>query len=104
MIEVFEISNEYGKDAMLDILAKPNCDDMVFKYVLNTFSIAEDKELYAHYLNNIGDDRALPTLLEAAEFANYVDWLEIRLAIESLGGTCPERDFKNDPMFRELHK
>ncbi len=104
MLKVFEISNDEGKDAMLDILAKPNCDEMVFKYVLNTFSTAEDKELYAHYLSKIGDERALPALLEAAQFANYVDWLEIRLAIENLGGKCPKRDFKNDPMYRELHK
>ena len=39
-----------------------------------------------------GDDRT-----------GYVDFIEVRNAIEMLGGIAPERDFDDDPDYQALH-
>lgn len=52
----------------------------------------------------LGDDRAMKDLMAAANDPelNYIDYLEIRNAIERLGGTAPERTFEGDPTYEAL--
>ena len=58
----------------------------------------------AAYLGRLGDERALPLLLERAreEGLRYLDYIELRSAIEALGGDAPERDFGEDPEYEAL--
>ena len=58
----------------------------------------------AGYLAKLGDNRALPELLQAAKDPNlpYLTFIEIRNAIEELGGTCPEREYTDDPEYEAL--
>ena len=54
-----------------------------------------------------GDLFHQPALLRAAADAdtNYLDYIELRSAIEKLGGECPERDFDDsDPMYEALSR
>ena len=64
------------------------------------------RALFATYLGKLGDERALPVLMEAAEDekTGYIDFIEIRNAIEMLGGTAPKRDFYDDPDWEALHR
>ena len=58
--------------------------------------------MFAGYLAKLGDDRALPDLTNAAqeEKLPYLTFIEIRNAIETLGGICPERNYDDDPEYR----
>ena len=49
--------------------------------------------------------RALPVLIAAANEENcrYMDFIELRAAIEELGGEAPEREFYDDPEYEALH-
>ena len=61
--------------------------------------------LYASLLGKLGDERALDALNRALdrEEINYLDYIEIRDAIEALGGECAhERDFNGDPYYETL--
>ena len=60
--------------------------------------------MFAGYLAKLGDDRALPELLEAAKEPKlpYLTYIEIRNAIEELGGSCPEREYDDDPEYEAL--
>ena len=61
----------------------------------------EKRALFAGYLSRIGDDRALPDLEAAAKEpdVSYLTFIELRNAIESLGGVCPEREYDDDPEY-----
>ncbi len=60
--------------------------------------------MFAGYLAKLGDDRALEALMEAARDPqiSYLTYIEIRNAIEALGGVCPEREFEEDPEYEAL--
>ena len=64
------------------------------------------RALFAGYLAKLGDDRALPDLTAAAQEKKlpYLTFIEIRNAIEQLGGTCPERDYEDDPEYEALRE
>ena len=63
------------------------------------------RALFASYLVKLGDPRALPVLIAAANEENcrYMDFIELRAAIEELGGEAPEREFYDDPEYEALH-
>jgi len=61
-------------------------------------------QLYANYLGQYGDERAIDILLEAAKTCDYISFLEIRNAVEQLGGEFDiERDFSQDKDFKKLN-
>lgn len=104
--EYFDECNTSGKDTLLEILAKPKCSENVFNYVLQCLlNNSSKREIYAKYLGDINNKKALPVLTQVAldTYSDYVSYMEIRVTIEKLGGKCPKRDFKNDPYFKQLH-
>ena len=106
----FAAADEEGKEALLDLLADYPGDEDVFQFALRSFLTKKDKRaLFAGYLAKLGDDRALEHLLDVAEGdeVTYADFLEIRSAIERLGGEAPVKDWTGDPTFqafRQLQK
>ena len=65
------------------------------------------RALFASYLAKFGDDRAIPMLTQAARDSdvNYLDYVEIVNAIETLGGERPpEREFAGDPYYESLRR
>ena len=92
-----------GQEALLAVLADFPGDEAVFQTALALFSARRDKTaLLADCLGKLGDDRALPALLAraASEETPYLDYIELRNAIERLGGEAPERDFEaSDPLY-----
>ena len=98
----FQAADDEGKEALLDILSRATGDDEVLTFAIRRFKDCRDKRaLYAGYLGKLDDDRALEPLLDAAEDKNvsYIDFIEIRNAIERLGGEAPYRDFTDDPTY-----
>ncbi len=103
----FLAADEQGREALLDVLCDYPGDPDVFAFALERFRTQKDKRaLYAGYLAKLGDDHALEALLEVAESddVTYVDFIEIRSAIERLGSEAPVRDFSHDPTYLAVRR
>lgn len=98
-------ANAAGQEAMLDVLADYPGNEQVFQLALRLFKENPARRaLFASYLGKLGDDRALPELIAVAkdDRTGYIDFIELRSAIEVLGGVAPEREFDNDPEYEAL--
>lgn len=89
-----------AKTYMLEILSRV-CERLeeVYEVLVDAFNAADDCSLQAGYLAAYGDERALPLLLRRIEDRSigFVEFQELKYAIEALGGTYNEpRDFSND--------
>lgn len=95
-------ANDAGQEALLDVLCRYPGNEQVVQLALRLFrDHPERRALLAGYLAKLGDDRALPALIEAAQAdeTTYLTYIELRNAIEMLDGICPERDFEDDPEY-----
>ncbi len=94
------------KELMLEVLSRvKERDETVYEVLLNAFREGEDLPMHASYLAAYGDSRALPVLLEriAGEDINFLEFRELKYAIEALGGEyTEERDFSDDPYYAEF--
>lgn len=98
-------ANDAGREALLEVLSHFPGNEQVFRIALEAFRAHPEKRaLFAGYLSRIGDDRALPDLEAAAKEpdVSYLTFIELRNAIESLGGVCPEREYDDDPEYEAL--
>lgn len=107
ILQVIGKANEAGKEALLEVLSHFPGHEQTFRLALECFrNNPERRALFAGYLAKTGDDRALPDLISAAkdEKLPYLTYIEIRNAIEELGGNCPEREYDDDPEYEALRK
>lgn len=103
----FTAAQREGKEALLEVLCDFPGDEDVFAFTLKSFQEQKNQRaLFAGYLAKLEDDRALEALLEVAEGndISYIDFIEIRSAIERLGSEAPIRDFSNDPTYRAMRQ
>lgn len=95
------------KEYMCEILSRSVVkDDRIFEILIKEFrSAAENLGVTAGFLASYGDERALEYLNGRIEEEgiSYLDFRELKFAIESLGGEYrKERDFSDDPAYRAL--
>lgn len=105
MLEALEGATPAGQEALLSVLSRGCRDEQVLSRLLALFDRRpERRAILAAYLGRLGDPRALPRLSEAAleERLKYLDYIEIRSAIEALGGEAPAREFYDDPEYEAL--
>ena len=105
ILQVVDQANAAGQEALLEVLADFPGNEQIFRLALRLFREHPDRRaLFAGYLAKIGDDRALPDLLKTANEENikYLTFIELRNAVEELGGTAPERAFDEDPEYEAL--
>ena len=107
-----EILNAYGdcvyaQKYLVEILSKCTIDDRVTELLVCEFkNHKKEYSLYAGYLAKYGDDRALGALYESlkGEKLPYLDYKEIQIAIEALGGEVKsEVDYSADKVYKKLH-
>ena len=95
-----------GQEAMLTLLADHPGDEGVFETALALLRQRRERAaVLADCLGRLGDERALPVLtaLAASEETPYLDYIELRNAIERLGGDAPERNFDaEDPAYEAM--
>lgn len=105
-----KLYNEAGssKIFLLEIFARCKNDDRVFDLLIEQLKAHKgDLALYLSYVSKYGDERALPILLELIEDdgISYVDFKELKLAIECFGGEYnKQRDFSGDRAFNRLKR
>ncbi|MBQ8200862.1 MAG: HEAT repeat domain-containing protein [Clostridia bacterium] len=105
MLQELPRANRAGQEALLDVLVNYPGNQQVFDLAVRLFKENPMRRaLFASYLGKLGDDRALPVLMEAAEDekCRYMDFIELRSAIESLGGEAPKREFFEDAEYDAL--
>ncbi len=89
-----------GQEYMLEILSRAKeKSEEIYEILLHAFLSAENTAVRAGYLAAYGDERALPCLLQKIEDSTigFVEFQELKYAIEALGGTYDEpRDFSDD--------
>jgi len=99
-------NNLHARECFVDILSNFSNDDRIFRWILTMFEETEEKKaLYASYLGKYGDDRAIQVLEKAIKSVNinYLDYIEIKNAIEELGGVIEiDRDFSGDKYYEAL--
>lgn len=107
LLAAFDGATPEGQARMLDVLSCIQGDDRVFRLVLDRFLQGDNRALYAAYLCKLNDARALEPLKQAIDSPDvgYLDFIEIRNAIESLGGeVITERDFSGDQDYEALRQ
>jgi len=105
LLEALEEANDIGKEALLSVLSRHPGHPQVFEELMRLFdALPERQAILAAYLGRLGDERALPALIERAneDGLKYLDYIELRCAIETLGGDAPERSFDQDPEYDAL--
>ncbi len=98
-------ANRAGQEAFLDVLVNYPGNEQVFDLAIRLFKQNPMRRaLFASYLAKLGDERALPALMEAAmdEKCKYMDFIELRNAIEMLGGEAPKKEFYEDEEYAAL--
>lgn len=108
VLSAFPGATPAGQETFADVLCNFPGDDAIFDLTLSLFLSRRDKlAMYASLLGKLGDTRALPALQRAAseDSIAYLDFVEIRGAIESLGEEVPEEpEFSGDPAYESLRR
>ena len=106
------ILGEYDKSNkaqkyFVEILSACSPDDKVYDILVRNFKDnPKDYAVNAGYLGKYGDERALDVLYRVVKNSSlpYLDYKEIKLAIEELGGEIEDDEkYKNDYIYKKLH-
>lgn len=108
MLDALEGASDAAADTFLDLLCNFPVVERVYEEAVRRF-IADDERraLHASFLAKLNDPRAIEPLRKVVEMSdiNYLDFIEIRNAIEELGGEAPaEREFSGDPYYESMKR
>lgn len=102
--KLYALEGDSGK-MLMEVLAGYPGNKAVFMGLVSYLYKGEDVALFAHLIGSYGDEQGVEVLkafLKEYE-PNYNEYMEIRNAIEELGGYCDEQeDFTDDPLYRYL--
>ncbi|MGI6215787.1 MAG: hypothetical protein ACOYIT_07965 [Christensenellales bacterium] len=103
LLSALPLAGDEGKQVLLSLLSRFNFSDEVFSALMDLFErLPKCRAELSSYIGRMGNEKALPALKEAAldENTGYLDYIEIRNAIETLGGEAPKRTFdESDPAY-----
>ena len=105
MVERFAVAEGETGKMLIEILAEYKGNPAVYMGLVSYLYRGEDVALYARLLGKYGDERAIDVLKSfAEEYAlDYNEYMEVRNAVEELGGYFEDdRDFSDDPFYRYL--
>lgn len=100
-----DMDDEPVRVRCMDLLVNFSGDDRIYDMLIGMFNPYTNTALLAAYLGKYGDDRAIGILKEALDWPdiNYLDYIEIRHAIEELGKEVDHvRTFDGDDYYESL--
>ena len=102
----YEDAPEYAQLLILDICCNyPSLPGVREKVEARLRASDGQRAYYASLLNKLGDPEALPLLMQLIQLSDlsYLDYIEIRNAVEALGGDPgEERTFYGDPDYEAM--
>lgn len=109
MLAALDEANDAGREALCAVLSHyPDTTGRVLGELLRLIRLPDaNVAVLAGYLGRLGDERALETLIDLAlqEDISYLTYIELRSAIEELGGDAPERTFdEDDPEYEAMSR
>ena len=108
VLAAVDSAKEAGQETFVDVLSNFPGEDAIYALTADMFARqVEKRALYASLLGKLGDERAIPLLRDAVDdpAVSYLDYIELRNAIEALGGEAPEeRIFDGDPYYESLRR
>lgn len=106
LLNRYEGASEHGQERILGICANFPGDDRILDYLLDKLrNRPEQRALYASFLGKLGDPRAVEPLKSFLTLTDisYLDYIELRNAVEELGGDPgEERTFYGDPDYEAM--
>ena len=106
LLQGFDDASDGAKRLILDICACfPGDPRICEKLVYMLMNRPEDRALNAALLGRLGDERAIGPLMDALRLSDlgYLDYIELRNAVEQLGGDPgEEREFHGDPDYEAM--
>lgn len=106
LLDRMDACPDYAQMLILDICCNYPGDDRIYQHLIyRLHNDPERRALWASCLGKLGDERAiepLKALLDVFDL-RYLDYIELRAAVEELGGDAGEdRSFYGDPDFEAL--
>ena len=97
-------ASEDLKEILGDILCLADRDERTFNLLRDLFLNGKNVPFAAGLIAKYGDERAASYLYPALDVCNYLEFIEIRNAIESLGGVVDDniRDWSDDEFYKAL--
>jgi hypothetical protein len=106
LLERYDDAGEFGQQRILGICANFPGDDRILSYMLDKLrNRPQQRALYASFLGKLGDPRAIDAMKPFLTLTDigYLDYIELRNAIEELGGDPgEERTFYGDPDYEAM--
>lgn len=105
MLEKFYVSEGETGKMLIEILAGYKGNPAIYMGLVSYLYKGEDVALFARLLGSYGDERAIDLLKGFAEEyeLNYNEYMEVRNAVEQLGGYFDDdKDYSDDPFYRYL--
>ncbi len=106
LLDRYEGAPEYAQTLILDVCCNHPGDARICDHLLYRLRNQPDRRaLWASCLGKLGDERALEPMREMLRSVDigYLDYIELRAAVEALGGDPgEERSFYGDPDFEAL--
>lgn len=105
MLEKFYVSDGETGKMLIEILAGYKGNPAIYMGLVSYLYKGEDVALFARLLGSYGDERAIDLLKGFAEEyeLNYNEYMEVRNAVEQLGGYFDDdKDYSDDPFYRYL--
>lgn len=91
------------KTIAAEILICAEKDERTFELLTELFAVGDNIPLYAAYIGKYGDERSAAQLYRALDSCNYLEYIEIKNAIERMGGVVDDtRDFSDDEYYKAL--
>ena len=106
LLSRYDGAPEYAQTLILDICSHFPGDERIFNHCMDKLrNQPEQRALYASYIAKLGDPRAIDTLIRMMQMTDisYLDYIELRNAVEALGGDAgEERAFYGDPDYEAM--
>ena len=102
--KMYTLEGETGQ-MLMEILAGYKGNKAIFMGLVSYLYKGEDVALFARLIGSYGDEQGIEVLKTFCENyePNYNEFMEIRNAIEELGGDFDmKEDFEDDPLYRFL--
>lgn len=102
--KMYSLEGETGK-MLMEILAEYKGNKAIFMGLVSYLYKGEDVALFARLIGSYGDEQGIEVLKTFCENyePNYNEYMELRNAVEELGGDFDlKQDFSDDPFYRFL--